>query len=111
MRPVTSKLDIAELRRKIDAVDQRILSALSERVRLVMEVGDYKRARNLPVYDPDRERSLFDRLCGLAEPPLDAGTVRRIFERIVDECRSIEQHHITPVADPPDPVPTPPEAS
>lgn len=94
MQPVTSKLDLDELRRSIDAVDQNILKLLHERVRLVMAVGEYKRERGIPVYDPARERALLDRLCKAAEPPLDADTIRRIFERLVDESRRIEQHHV-----------------
>jgi len=49
MRLVTSKLDLDELRRGIDAVDQQILKLLHERVRLVMAVGEYKRERGIPV--------------------------------------------------------------
>ncbi len=91
---MTSKPDLDELRRGIDAVDQQILKLLHDRVRLVMAVGEYKRERGIPVYDPARERALLDRLCKAAEPPLDADTIRRIFERMVDEMRRIEQHHV-----------------
>ncbi len=91
---MTPTLDLEELRRGIDAVDQHILKLLHERVRLVMAVGEYKRGRGIPVYDPARERALLDRLCKAAEPPLDAETIRRIFERLVDESRRIEQHHV-----------------
>ena len=91
---MTSPLDLEELRRGIDAVDQQILKLLHERVRLVMAVGEYKRERGIPVYDPARERALLDRLCKAAEPPLDAETIRRIFERLVDESRRLEQHHV-----------------
>ena len=91
---MTSQLDLDELRRGIDSVDQQILKLLHERVRLVMQVGEYKRERGIPVYDPGRERALLDRLCKAAEPPLDADTIRRIFERLVDESRRIEQHHV-----------------
>src|SRR6187399_2169655 len=101
MPPVTTKPSLEDLRRGIDAVDQQILKLLHERVRLVMQVGEYKRERGIPVYDADRERALLERLCRLAEPPLDAETIRRIFERLVDESRRIEQHFIgLPVGDP-----------
>ena len=46
------------------------------------------------VYDPVRERQLLDRLSKAAEPPLDGETIRRVFERLVDESRRIEQHHV-----------------
>jgi chorismate mutase len=94
MPPVTSPLDLDSLRRDIDAVDQQILKLLHDRVRLVLQVGDYKRERGIPVYDPARERALLDRLGKSAELPLDQDAVRRIFERLVDEFRRIEQHHV-----------------
>lgn len=93
MKHVTA-LDLEALRRDIDAVDRQILQSLHARVRLVMKVGEYKRERDLPVYDPVRERDLLDRLSKFAEPPLDADTIRRVFERIIDESRRIEQHHM-----------------
>jgi chorismate mutase len=93
MPPVTSP-DLEALRRSIDSVDQQILTLLHDRVRLVMQVGEYKRERGIPVYDPARERALLDRLCKAAEPPLDAETIRRIFERLVDESRRLEQRHV-----------------
>lgn len=86
--------DLDELRRAIDVVDQQILKLVAERVDLVLAVGEYKRRHGLPVYDPERERSLLDRLCRLAPPTLSQDTVRRIFERLIDESRRIEQHHV-----------------
>jgi chorismate mutase len=93
MPAVTSQLDLAKLRPEIDSIDQRILKLLHERAELVLKIGEYKRERGIPVYDPDRERDLLDRLCKGAEHPLDKEAVKRIFERIVDEMRRLEQHH------------------
>lgn len=88
---VETELD--ELRRAIDSVDARLLELIEERVRLVLEVGAYKKRRNMAVYDPERERRLLDRLTSLAKPPLEPDTVRRIFERLIDESRTLEQRY------------------
>lgn len=93
---MTSASELDTLRRAIDEVDRRILELVAERVSIVLQVGDYKRRNGLPVYDPERERSMLERLARCAEPPLDADTVRRIFERLVDESRRIEQRHVLP---------------
>jgi chorismate mutase len=90
----TSGSELDGLRRAIDDVDGRILELLTERVRLVLAVGDYKRKNGMQVYDPERERSLLERLSRAAIAPLDGDTVRRVFERLVDESRRIEQHHV-----------------
>jgi chorismate mutase len=86
--------ELDALRVAIDQVDRSILELLAERVRLVLQVGDYKRRNGLAVYDPERERSLLERLSSNAPAPLDGDTVRRVFERLIDESRRIEQHHV-----------------
>ena len=88
-----SDSDLETLRRAIDAVDTRLLELVHERVRLVLEVGAYKAKHGLAVYDPERERRMLERLSALAEPPLEPDTVRRIFERLIDESRRLEQRH------------------
>jgi chorismate mutase len=86
--------ELEALRVAIDEVDRQMLDLIAERVRLVLAVGDVKRERNMPVYDPERERRVLDRLAASAPPPLDGTTVRRIFERLIDEARRLEQAHV-----------------
>jgi chorismate mutase len=90
---VTTELDLPALRTEIDEIDERILRLVARRIELVLQVGEYKRERGLAVYDAERERAVLDRLMRLAPANLDAQVVRRIFERIIDESRGIEQHH------------------
>lgn len=85
--------DLEALRRSIDEIDSRLLALIEERVRLVLAVGDYKREHGLQIYDPERERNLIARLSAEARPPLEPGIVRRIFERLIDESRRLEQRH------------------
>ena len=92
---MTDAQELETLRVAIDAVDAEILSLVAKRIGLVLQIADYKRGRALPIYDPARERSVIDRLIGLAPASLDAQLVRRVFERIIDESRRIEQHQLT----------------
>ena len=89
---MTEQLQLAQLREAIDTVDAEILRLVASRVELVLSIAEFKRAQQMPVYDPDRERSVIDRLLGLAPANLDPQLVRRIFERIIDESRRVEQH-------------------
>jgi len=86
--------ELDALRRTIDEIDEKILELVAARVRVVLAVGAYKRLHALPVYDPERERSMLDRLCSIAPEPLAPDTVRRIFERLVDESRRLEQKYV-----------------
>jgi chorismate mutase len=85
--------ELEALRREIDDIDERILELVAARVRIVLRVGELKRRVGLPVYDPERERAMLDRLAQRASPPLDLSTVRRVFERLIDESRRLEQNH------------------
>lgn len=87
--------ELEQLRAEIDRIDQQILALVAERVRVVLKVGDIKREHDLRVYDPERERRLIQRLSELAPAPLDTTTVQRIFERLIDESRRLEQRHVS----------------
>lgn len=86
--------ELAELRDAIDSLDRQILELVAQRVEVVLKVGDYKRARSLRVYDPARERDVLDKLSAACRAPLTKETVRRIFERLIDESRRLEQLHV-----------------
>jgi chorismate mutase len=92
---VTTEPELETLRRQIDDLDTQILGLVAQRVGVVLQIAEHKRARGLPVYDPDREARLIQRLCELRPPNLDAETVTRIFERLIDESRRLEQRQLT----------------
>jgi len=93
MQTALTAPDLEALRRSIDEIDSRLLTLIEERLRLVLAVGDFKRERGLAIYDPERERKLIERLMAEARPPLEPDTVRRVFERLIDESRRLEQRH------------------
>ncbi len=85
------KLDIDDWRQKIDEIDEALLQLLNERARCTMEIGRIKKRRKMPVYDPERERQIFERLERLNQGPLPQQAVKRLFERIIDESRHLEK--------------------
>jgi chorismate mutase len=82
---------LAECRRRIDAVDRNILSLLNERTRIVEEIGSIKRELSLPIYEPKREDEVFQNVTSQNSGPLSEEALKRIFERIIDEMRSIQR--------------------
>ena len=80
-----------EFRVSIDAVDRRIVDLLNERTRVVEEIGRVKRHSELPIYEPKREEQVFANITGHNQGPLSPEAVRRIFERIIDEMRTIQR--------------------
>ena len=81
-----------ELRRDIDRVDEVLVRLLNERARCACEIGQLKKAQNVEIYQPDRERQVLEHVRSIAaEGPLDPEALVRLFERIIDEARRLER--------------------
>jgi chorismate mutase len=81
---------IEDWRRRIDAIDRQLLELFNERSRCAMQIGRLKRAQGLPVYQPDREKDVLNNAERANAGPLDDTAIRRLFERVIDEARSLE---------------------
>ena len=82
---------LEEYRVSIDALDLRLLELLNDRTRVVEEIGRVKRGAKLPIYEPRREEQVFENITSHNGGPLSAEAVKRIFERIIDEMRTIQR--------------------
>jgi chorismate mutase len=82
---------IEEWRRRIDAIDDQLVRLLNSRSACVVEIGRIKRALGVPVYSPEREEALLERVMRENTGPLDRAAVQRLFERIIDESRRLER--------------------
>jgi len=49
-------MELKEMRVAIDEIDTQIVELISRRMDVVREVAKYKSERNLPIFDPQRER-------------------------------------------------------
>lgn len=78
-------------RERIDVLDRRILALLNERTRIVEEIGRAKRRLNLPIYEPRREDEVYENVTEHNGGPLPSEAVRRVFERIIDEMRTVQK--------------------
>ena len=79
-------------RKKIDEIDRRLLKLLNERSRCAIEVGKIKKGMNLPAWAPEREAQILDQVARDNRGPLDNAAIQRLFERIIDEARTVERH-------------------
>ncbi len=85
---------LSECRDRIDEIDIRILALINERTVVVEEIGRIKRAAGLPIYEPKREDQVFQNVTENNRGPLSADAVHRVFERIIDEMRSIQRERM-----------------
>ena len=84
-------MDIEDWRDEIDRLDEQLVKLLNARSQCAIELGRLKRELGLAIYSPDREREVIAHVTGINHGPLDRDAMRRLFERIIDESRSIER--------------------
>lgn len=84
-------MTIDDIRQAIDRLDSELLRIFNERASLALAIGEIKKELDLPVYDPDREKRIFDRMKAANPGPLDDGAIVRLFERVIDESRRLER--------------------
>jgi chorismate mutase / prephenate dehydratase len=78
------------LRDEIDALDRELLALLNRRAGLALEVGELKKAEGSPVFRPEREAQVIDKLKSLNGGPLRPDSVAPIWREIMSACRSLE---------------------
>ena len=84
-------MDISQWRKRIDDVDDQLVKLFNQRARCAAEIGKVKRAEGVPVYQPEREKEILNRIQQANAGPLSNEQLRSLFERIVEETRKIEQ--------------------
>ena len=91
-------MDIAEWRKKIDELDRRLVQLLNERAQCAHEIGKLKRNSGMPIYEPDREKVIFDNIRQENKGPLSDVQLRMVYERLVDVMRQIQREEMAPEA-------------
>lgn len=83
--------DLVRCRSQIDDLDERILELLNQRTSIVEEIGRIKQHLNLAVYEPKREDQVFAHVLARNGGPMPPEAVKRVFERIIDEMRTVQK--------------------
>jgi chorismate mutase len=83
--------DLNRCREQIDALDIELLNLLNQRTAIVEEIGRIKEILALGIYEPKREEQVFANVLSHNLGPMPSGAVQRIFERIIDEMRTVQK--------------------
>jgi chorismate mutase-like protein len=83
---------LKEQRARIDALDDKIVDLLAERMDIVREVGIIKARNNITLIQSDRVNEVRERCAERgAKKGLNPELVRRIYGEIIDEAHQMEQ--------------------
>ena len=84
-------MDLSELRKEIDGVDEQLIPLLIKRMEIAKEVAAYKVERGIPVLNAKREQEILDKVgekCGEY-----GNTIKTIYSATMDASRAL-QHKI-----------------
>jgi len=82
---------IDDWRAQIDRVDEQIVSLLSRRAEICVEIAAEKRRLNRPILDAARERAIDLRLRRLNGGPLSAESMTEIYRAIFTAMKEIQK--------------------
>ena len=84
-------MEIADWRIKIDELDEKIVKLLCERAAAAVAIGELKQKTAAPIYEPNRERIVFEHVRTVNPGPLSDVQVQDIYERIMDVMRALQR--------------------
>ena len=84
-------MTLKNLRRKIDAIDKKIIQLLNMRARVTLDVAKLKHKSGQSIYAPDREREVLNKVSALGKGPLSRGALEAIYREIMSGSLSLEK--------------------
>lgn len=82
-------MELSELRQQIDAIDKELTDLFLKRMVCSAAVGAYKRERGLPVYVPEREQAIIEKLSNEVPAQLQP-YVAQLYEKIFALSRAYQ---------------------
>ncbi len=82
-------MDLTEIRQEIDGIDQDLVRLFCARMNLSAQVADYKKANNLPIFVPARERAILQKVAQMAGPEMENYT-RVLYSMLFELSRSYQ---------------------
>src|SRR6202167_728134 len=84
-------MDLSHLRRKIDNLDAKIIELLNDRAAITLSIGKEKIKNKKPIYAPDREQDVLNRIKNLNGGPIKNEAVETIYREIMSASLSLEK--------------------
>ena len=82
-------MDLNQLREQIDSIDDQLVKLFCSRMEVAAQVADYKKANNLPIHHPGREREILQEMSKKAGPEMESYT-RGLYTMLFELSRSYQ---------------------
>ena len=84
-------MDLEELRQQIDKVDEELVALLNRRAEIVVQIGKLKSADGAPIYAPDREKRVLEKIRQANRGPLPDKTLIAIYRELMSGSFALEK--------------------
>lgn len=84
-------MSLENIRKKIDALDQKIIELLNERTGLAVEIGRLKQEKGSEVYSPERESAIYRKIEALSKGPLSKDALKAIYREVMSASLALEK--------------------
>jgi chorismate mutase/prephenate dehydratase len=84
-------LDLNELRNEIDKLDAEIIAKIQARAEIASKIGEIKRSKGEPIFRPDREKEVYEKIKRLNKGPLPDSSLTSIYREIMSASIAIEK--------------------
>ena len=87
-------MDLKELRNQIDTIDDELVHLFAKRMEISAQIADFKKANNLPIHVPAREREILKEVAAKAGGGLENYS-RVLYSMIFELSRSYQRKRNT----------------
>ncbi len=84
-------MSLDELRNKIDEIDHKLVELLNERAKVVIKVGKLKSKAGKPIYAPDREKEVLEKVAKANKGPLPDKCLTAIWRELMSGSFVLER--------------------
>ena len=85
-------MEISELRKKIDALDAKIVGLLNDRAQISLVIGEQKVKNNKSIYAPDREKEVLKKIKTMSKGPMPSSGLEAVYREIMSSSLSLEKN-------------------
>ena len=84
-------MNVDDIRKKIDQLDQKIIDLLNERTELAVQIGKLKTQKGEEVYSPARESEVYRKVEELSKGPMPKDALKVIYREIMSASLALEK--------------------
>ncbi len=89
-------MELKEYRRELDQIDEELVRLFTRRMEIAGEIGDWKKAHDLPVLDAVQEEEKLDQVARLCPPGLENQT-RALYDTLFSLSRELQRRRTEPL--------------